>query len=383
MGTEEATVGMLNIQRKNSLIDNLHIIPSFTGEPNSTTCEEFLEKLNNIAGLFKWDEEEMKFALTNRVSGIASKLIKLHSKKSFQELVKILKDRYVRQDSPDVALSKFLTFKQGQGMLVQDFYDRASDLSFSALVVDGLDDAVAEKSRKAMLFNMLLGNLRPELKKGVITKDPKSAEDVLKFALLEEKALKSINPFLNFQGETNFASASNLSNPAAMACSITQPFRDTEDKHAKEINLLKEKMDLLTAKIDSLVESKSAKNTGRASETPNCDFFCFYCGQANDHYARDCPVKAQNIRSRNNFRGRGSFQNRGNGNGRGSHNRNYFFNQGNFNNRENNWNQGGGFRDVNQQNQGFSGNQVNRGSNHQNNGQRDGAASQQENNSLN
>lgn len=111
--------------------------------------------------MFGWDEEEKKFTLMARLSGVASKLLKLHKTKNCDELVKMLEDRYTQQTTPDAALSKFLNFKQPPTMTVQEFYDRAYDLSLNTFVIDGLPGDIVDKSRTALLHTMLLNTFFP------------------------------------------------------------------------------------------------------------------------------------------------------------------------------------------------------------------------------
>lgn len=79
-------------------------------------------------------------------------------------------------------------------MSVQEFFDKASDLSLKALIVNGVLETIANQSHQALLHLILLGNLVPEIRRGVIAKDPKTPEEVLKYALLEESVCRRINP---------------------------------------------------------------------------------------------------------------------------------------------------------------------------------------------
>lgn len=322
MTSVEATNQLLRLEKSNSLINNLSLIPPFSGEVHSTSCNEFLEKLTNLADLFNWSDEERKFALTARTSGPAAKLIKLHSKKSFAEVEKILRERYVRKETPDVALSRFMHYKQEAGVPVQDFYDRACDLALNALVVEGVDGKIADESRKALLHSMLLNNLAPEIRKGVIVRDPKSPEQILQYALLEEKALKSINPFVNeFNENTHyFPTTSQQTASVPMACAVTHPTNVLNSKHEAEIKLLKEKMDLLTTKLDSLIDLKARENTSRSTESNQGLIKCFACNQMGNHFARDCPLNQGDNRGNYFGQRRGQYNNRGNFRGRGNQN---------------------------------------------------------------
>lgn len=108
-----------------------------------------------------------------RLSGAASRLIKSHKSKTSGKLIKILKERYTHQPTPDVVLSQFLNFKQSPTMTVQEFLGKAFDMSLRALVIDSLQGEVVEKSRTVVLDSMLLGNLSPEIRKGCYSKKPK------------------------------------------------------------------------------------------------------------------------------------------------------------------------------------------------------------------
>lgn len=122
-----------------------------------------------------------------------------YKKKTSEELVNVIKLRYIHQEYPDVAFTKFLNIKQIPSMFVQGFYDRASDLSLKTLVIDGIAKTVVQKSRNAMFHSMLLGNLAREIRKSVISKDPKTPEEILTYVLLEENVCRSVNPFHTFE----------------------------------------------------------------------------------------------------------------------------------------------------------------------------------------
>lgn len=259
--------------------------------------------MRSLGEYFDWDEKDRKFALVNRLSGAALRFIKIHKTKSVKELESILRERFVRKETPDVALSKFTNFKQPSSMSVQEFYDKMSDMSMHTLVVDGVDPAVAEDSRKALLHCILLSNLAPEIRKGVITKDPKTPEQILEFALLEEKALRSINPFTTINNDFNTFNTSQQT--PHMACAATF-FSKSEEKHKREMEELREKLNLLTAKIDSWVEKKEPEQSTRIASNSNT-FVCNYCRQPN-HYARDCVLKNQQF-SAQNRNNSGNYQN--------------------------------------------------------------------------
>lgn len=79
-------------------------------------------------------------------------------------------------------------------MGIQEFFDRASNLSLKDLVIEGIESDVAIKSRQALLHSTLLSNLIPEIRKGVIFLQILSSEfPILKCVLLEKKACRSVS----------------------------------------------------------------------------------------------------------------------------------------------------------------------------------------------
>lgn len=58
-------------------------------------------------------------------------------------------------------------------MSVQDLFDNATHLWLYEIVVDADDEGLISKTRTQMIKSMLLSNLSPEIKKGVVPKDLK------------------------------------------------------------------------------------------------------------------------------------------------------------------------------------------------------------------
>lgn len=340
MGDDDEQI--VNIQKKTALLEYLHLIETFSGEGSSVTFRQFLTSFERISNLFAWKEDEKLFALQSRLTGSAANLLDKYvkDKKSFDEIIKILQDRYEVKDSPAIALQKFLNFRQTPGMKVRDFYDKANELSATALSVEGCADAVVQSSQKAMLKSMLLSNLAPEIRKGVVAKDPGSPEEILKYALLEERAWDSV--------KTIPISQTTLPPPTALhteqhgvnlACAASNS-REQGCKQSQEIEKLKQMVEVLSTQVASLV---TASNVNSAKT----EITCFRCSKVG-HYARECNNYGQNFNSRgsgnsmrefdrhdrgfHNYRGynRGNYSNQFSNNYRGSYNNN---NRGYRNNR--------------------------------------------------
>lgn len=240
-----------------------------------------------------------------------------------------------------------MSHKQTVGMSVQEFFDQASDLSLNALVIDGIQQDIADKSRQALLHSMLLSNLLPEIRKGVISKDPKTPQEILNFALLEEKALHSVNPFYAMAGGFVAPDLSKPSPPVTpVACAAAyQPDGNQQKNKDAEISALRQQIDSLNTKLEKIL-TLQGKGENVKSQASTKNFSCFYCHEQNDHYARDCPLKQQHR------------SNRGRGRGFGGSNYNYNDAQ-RVNFTRGNQNQRGNFRGRFNQGRNFSGSNQN------------------------
>lgn len=308
MALSEGDKIISEIHRKTALVDHINLIPVFNGDPGSVSYGDFKRSFDRLSGLYGWEEKEKIFVLFTRVTGSAAQLLKTYEKdaNNFHQLIDILAKRYDKRDSPAVALQKFMNFKQSPGMSVQEFFDRATHLSLSALVVDGADENLINKTRTEMLKSMLLNNLSPEIKKGVVAKDPKDPQEILKFALLEEKSWEAVRADAVSHATLTFPSSSGneqVGNHFVCAAAHTQ------NSEKSQLEELKEQVKLLTAQVANLVAIKGQEQEGTVKN------LCFRCGQPG-HYARSCGDfgnQRGNWDNSRNFTNRGGHQNqRGN-----------------------------------------------------------------------
>ena len=318
---EEAASGLLedrtnvteignNLQHKTILLDHLNLITKFSGNDPNVLFADFMSSFLGIAKFLAWDDNDKIFALKTRLTGEAARLIKNQPEtRTFDELKKTLEERFTKVESPTAALQKFLAFKQPPGMKVKDFFERASDLSYKALTYDGCDKQVAEKSRLAILKAMLLKNLAPEIRQGVVASDPKDPEEILRFALREEKGWESVRETDNFSDVLPPNATAPRPQNFSYACTNERSdHRSNMDiSRDVEIEFLKRQVKSLEIQLKELKDSRRVR-----SQNNSLPVQCYVCDGWN-HLARNCPNKnigynyvPRNIRGRNNRFHRGN-----------------------------------------------------------------------------
>ena len=97
-------------------------------------------------------------------------------------------------------------------------------------------------------------NLSAEIRKGIITKDPQTPEEILNCALLEEKAILSVrtSEFSNYLPPPSV----NDENSQNLVCIATPGTYTRKYREIEEIEKLRDQVQLLTAQMSNLTRSE-------------------------------------------------------------------------------------------------------------------------------
>lgn len=276
--------------------DQFSLVPTFSGTVDSQDVKEYFETVEEIAEHFGWSKENLYLAVKLKLLGESLNFFREQKYviKDYSSLKRVFIEQYSKEKCKTNLIHQFFTFTQPLDMPVAVFLSKATSLSFQAFCPGEDEPDIEEKNRLQMLKSMLLANLTPEIRRGVVAANPKSIEQIKESALLQERAwnacLNGRNPFMPQQSQ------------------VLAIEKRTEECERDEIcKKLIEKVENLTLKVDSL-----SKRDVRSANKEN---LCFACNRPG-HIARFCPnMERQGARyeprSRNRPSGRQEYQNEG------------------------------------------------------------------------
>lgn len=261
-------------------VPHLTMLPVFSGFESSCPLEELINRVEEAAVQWHWTESDKAFAIRERLHGEARRCVSDMpvGATSFYDIIKRLKQTFVKTVPPNEALFNFMAFKQSPDMPVEKYISEAASkaklLSFGAC-----SEEVAKQTREHMLLNMLLSNLHPEILRGVLQKNPKNIVELKEAALIEERAWRvtrfTTNPFLASR------------DPPPQIFKVEE--NKTNDKLEKICESLITQMSILTDKVAKLEEVKP-----RYNKHWKRNIKCFKCGKYG-HYAKECLNENKNL----------------------------------------------------------------------------------------
>lgn len=177
-------------QRRHDLLDSLSVIPIFTGTDTAYSLAEFKKKFSELQEFLQWTPEDALFAVKQRLGGAALNTISNLTEdiKSTSDVFQKLKERFSKSLSLAELNNAFWNFNQPENMPVAEYIALARQKAKLLVKSQGIPQTQQDTIIHSNVLALALNNLRPELRRGVIVANPTSIDDLLKIALLEEKA---------------------------------------------------------------------------------------------------------------------------------------------------------------------------------------------------
>ncbi|GFW50795.1 hypothetical protein TNCV_3590771 [Trichonephila clavipes] len=225
----------------------------------SLGIRRFLEKINDVANLGKWSNEEKVTILKLKLAGIAEEFFlpdPTHSQLTeYNDIARILIGRFEKAVPLSTRLQLFSSCIQGSSESLQEFAARINKLG-----------------------THIFHGLRNDIRRFVLSRDPLNLDESINAALIEEQNVK-LNQIANDE-------RSGLS-PAQKENSVLSALTDRLEENNLRVGRLQE--------ASSVTARKTEGNSFNRRENV---FKCFYCG-IQGHRQAECRKKQKDIRSAN------------------------------------------------------------------------------------
>ncbi|GFY33104.1 uncharacterized protein TNCV_2230531 [Trichonephila clavipes] len=256
---------------KFNLID---LIPMYDGG-ESLGIRRFSEKINDVANLGKWSNEEKVTILKLKSAGIAEEFFlsdPTHSQLTeYNDIARILIGRFEKAVPLSTRLQLFSSCIQGSSESVQEFAARINKLGTQIFQSgNSAQNTAVRNANDQLLQSRFISGLRNDIRRFVLSPDPLNLDESISAALIEEQNMK-LNQIANDE-------RSGLS-PSQTENSVLSALTD----RLEEINL----------RVGRLQEASSVtacKTGGNFFNRRENVFKCFYCG-IQGHRQAECRKK--------------------------------------------------------------------------------------------
>ncbi|GFY05878.1 retrovirus-related Pol polyprotein from transposon 412 [Trichonephila clavipes] len=176
---------------KFNLID---LIPMYDGG-ESLGIRRFLGKINDVANLGKWSNDEKVTILKLKLTGIAEEFFlsdPTHSQLTeYNDIARILIGRFEKAVPLSTRLQLFSSCIQGPSESVQEFAARINKLGTQIFQSgNSAQNTVVRNANDQLLQSRFISGLRNEIRRFVLSRDPLNLEESINAALIEEQNMK-------------------------------------------------------------------------------------------------------------------------------------------------------------------------------------------------
>ncbi|GFT20770.1 hypothetical protein TNCV_941281 [Trichonephila clavipes] len=176
--------------KKFNLID---LIPMYDGG-ESLGIRRFLGKINDVANLGKWSNDEKVTILKLKLAGIAEDFFfdPTHSQLTeYNDIARILIGRFEKAVPLSTRLQLFSSCIQGPSESVQEFAARINKLGTQIFQSgnSALNTAV-RNANDQLLQSRFISGLRNDIRRFVLSRDPLNLDESINVTLIEEQNMK-------------------------------------------------------------------------------------------------------------------------------------------------------------------------------------------------
>ncbi|GFY19273.1 uncharacterized protein TNCV_4226371 [Trichonephila clavipes] len=263
---------------KFNLID---LIPMYDGG-ESLGIRRFLGKINDVANLGKWSNDEKVTILKLKLTGIAEEFFlsdPTHSQLTeYNDIARILIGRFEKAVPLSTRLQLFSSCIQRPSESVQEFAARINKLGTQIFQSGNSAHKITavRNANDQLLQSRFISGLRNDIRRFVLSRDPLNLEESINAALIEEQNMK-LNQIAS--EERSGLSSAQTENPVLSALA----------DRLQEINLRVGRLQEASA----VTARKSGGNYFNRRENV---FKCFYCG-IQGHRQAECRKRQRDERA--------------------------------------------------------------------------------------
>ncbi|GFW25525.1 transposon Tf2-11 polyprotein [Trichonephila clavipes] len=247
----------------------------------SLGIRRFLGKINDVANLGKWSNDEKVTILKLKLTGIAEEFFlsdPTHSQLTeYNDIARILIGRFEKAVPLSTRLQLFSSCIQGPSESVQEFAARINKLGTQIFQSgNSAQNTAVRNANDQLLQSRFISGLKNDIRRFVLSRDPLNLEESINAALIEEQNMK-LNQIAS--EERSGLSSTQTENPVLSALA----------DRLQEINLRVGRLQEASA----VTARKSGGNYFNRRENV---FKCFYCG-IQGHRQAECRKRQRDERA--------------------------------------------------------------------------------------
>lgn len=250
----------------------------------------FLNNLEQIAQLEKWDNKKKSLILKLNLAGEALKVVseaKTNVDMEYECIVKLLKDKFSRKLSYTELQSKFNSLIQKPNQSIRNLIEEVEKATDEYLEINGDSNEQTLSLARKMKSQKLLDSMRPDIRIEVMKRGASNFNEIGKIAIDIENAISMNEAHLN-----------NVTKSSEIEILLRSQIESNK------------KIEELTQKINDLTKTKSVNNISQSNKLNQPKITCHICSR--NHITTECWYYPKNYNVNNKFkpyeRSRSSFR---------------------------------------------------------------------------